>query len=316
MILDSKEQLFEKYVANRQQLYGKNFFTEQYIFDRIQKAQNNITNTYNKFLSESAEKFNNPRIGFQSLVYNNFSTIADDIIDYAIYLWRTTDSNEALLNGIYTYGRIYYLGSITMPFAGSTDAYHSRVLLLTAAGNDHQLFQAYLRAIPGPPTVGNLMLKSLAIGLYALIDDDKNRKEDAIIFLTNALQKKVLTQWDRAVVSSIIAILTLNRTQFSQSLQIVLDFHAKSFLTRGLLFHISLPAHALYNFAYFLFEKAGLEPPIEPEHRYWDSSFWHLVRESKQQREYIVDIRSVSPVLANLMDTLPASLNFNELISS
>lgn len=320
----SKDRIeFDRYIANTKGWKGENFFTVEYMQGQIHESMNKLTSTYRKRLADTvgilsdSENAINTDLKLRRSFYTQISFRADEIMDYAIYSRYINGNVEDLLNGIFTYGRLSYLGNIVKPFSYSgTDCIHSRDILISAAGYDLPMLQAYLRAIPGPPQKGHLLLKSLETGLYALISEEAQIKKEAVVILTKAKETKVLGKWDKAVLSCIIAIITLNREAFSISLHDVLNLHARSSFTRGLLEHISFPAHTLYNFAYFAFEKGGLPLPEEPVHKYWDSELWNLVKTSGQKREYIIDIKKESPVLAQWMDELPTILDFNLLMHS
>lgn len=292
----------------------QDYLSKEILSNRLKEKLTSFIPQYKEIFESENEK------DAHAITNQNFAgriySFAHNILQYALYARCITGSPKELLKGLYTHGRLMYICDVIREPIPLNPASHGLHFLISAAGKDFDLLHAYVKNRPLTTKFNDNLLS----GLYAIIEDSPSEtiiSGSVISNLSKSLMGKTINNHTKGKLSSVIGILT-HQQSFSDALKQVLDYHhrTKHHYDSGLSKYISLDSHALYTLAYYSFTKAGLEVPKEPNHLYWDSEFWHYVKNAGDKREHIIDIQSISTVLYRWLEELPISIDLQELISS
>jgi hypothetical protein len=210
---------------------------------------------------------------------------------------------------------LHYIGDLaTSPeYSGGYDCLHIHGILTALAGLSNVTVQAFLFRHPNVSKQGHRFTVALCTGVNSAL----NGARKAVTELAATARKKTISQYERALVESIAAIIEGDSIRLTASLTDMLATHSQRKDTAdGLSGLWCMQAHGLFNLAVQNFIKRGLEAtPACPVGIWWDQPFHEAALAHPDVPTYLEPFRPVSAKLANWCETLPASIHADEFVT-
>lgn len=216
------------------------------------------------------------------------------------------------ISGIYTRGRLAYIKTNIKDFEYDyADCLHCYDIIDALAVRDFKVIEKYILSIPGPAKEGHKFSILLCNSLYSILKKDDKEMNIAAENIKKFNKKSI---FDKALISSMLAIIYGDFAELEANINIMLKNNKKKFSSDGEQKYICLTAHGIVNLAEYLHEDSNLNFVNDIKSQYWDLEFYNAVKNNNDKLKDFYDFTYMNPILQNWITDLPIKIKLEDLI--